>query len=357
MDAKNLVAGSHYLEHLEEPTAIQPLLISAGYDQCIRFWDVARGEARENFIHKDSQINAMRISSNGSFLAIAGWQHVRIYNLGVSPPTLTTSCDTMTKNVTAIGFDDRCKWFYTGGEDCSVKIWDFRSSLHCRRAFQVNSAVNCIVIHPNQVTLIISDISGALYFWDVRREVSDIFPNLNLDIFEHITYVDINRTADTLIGVTNKGKVIMWSISTLPELGATSTTGLTLQQKSKIAAHSKYALKCHYSPDYKYFATTGADGYVHLWDIANITKPAKSLFVASDLTKTVHLEKMESQWVWDCAFTSDSKYLFTISGCQLRLWNLETDEIVRQYQGHNKMISCFAFREGLGTAIAMHIWD
>ncbi|MCP9260055.1 Target of rapamycin complex subunit LST8 [Dirofilaria immitis] len=334
MDASSLV-GSHYLEDLEEPTTSQPLLISAGYDQCIKFWDVARGETRENFIHKDSQINTMRISPNGSFLAIAG-----------VPPTLVTSCDAMTKNVTAIGFDDRCKWFYTAGEDCSVKIWDFRSSLHCRRVFQVNSAVNCIVIHPNQVTLIISDISGALYFWDMRSDVSDIFPNLNLDIFEHVTYVDINRTADTLVGVTNKGKIITWSISILPELCGASTTGLTLQQKSKIAAHSKYALKCHYSPDYKYFATTGADGYVHLWDATNIVKPAKSLFVAPDLTKLFHLEKMESQWVWDCAFTSDSKYLFTISGYQLRLWNLETEEIVRQYQGHNKMISCFAFREG-----------
>uniref|UniRef100_A0A915PYV3 Target of rapamycin complex subunit lst8 n=1 Tax=Setaria digitata TaxID=48799 RepID=A0A915PYV3_9BILA len=346
MDANALVAGSHYLEDLEEPTAGSPLLISAGYDQCIRFWDVGRGEARENFIHKDSQINAIRISPNGSFLALAGWQHVRIYNLRVSPPTLATSCDTMTKNVTAIGFDDRSKWFYTAGEDCCVKIWDFRSSLHCRRVFQVNSAVNCVVIHPNQVTLIISDTSGAVYFWDLRLDVSDIFRNLNLDIFEHVTYVDINRTADTLVGVTNKGKVMVWKISTSPELAAASTTGLTLQQKSKVCAHLKYALKCHYSPDYKYFSTTGADGYVHLWDVTDVTKPVKSLFVALDLTKGLHPEKLESQWVWDCAFTSDSKYLFTASGCQLRLWDLESGEVVRQYQGHSKMISCFAFREG-----------
>lgn len=38
--------------------------------------------------------------------------------------------------------------------------------------------------------------------------------------------------------------------------------------------------------------------------------------------------KMEARWVWDCAFTSDSKYLFTASGCQLRLWNLGTEEVI-----------------------------
>lgn len=63
------------------------------------------------------------------------------------------------------------------------------------------------------------------------------------------------------------------------------------QQKFKISAHSKHALKCHYSPDYKHFATTGADGYVHLWDITNVAKPVKSLFVASDLTTVNYLEK------------------------------------------------------------------
>ncbi|VDO24822.1 Uncharacterized protein BM_BM2147 [Brugia malayi] len=346
MDAGSLVAGSHYLENPEEPIANQPLLISAGYDQCIKFWDIARGEARENFVHKDSQINVTNISRNGLYLAIAGWQHMRVYHLGVSPPTLVTSCDTMYKNVTVIGFDRRCRWFYTAGEDGFVKLWEFHSSLNCRRCFQVKSAVNCVITHPDCMILIISDISGALYFWDIRSDVSDIFANLDLDIFEHVTYVDINRIGDTLVGVTNKGKVIVWSVSASFELGSASSTGLTLQQKSKTIAHSKYALKCHYSPDYKYFATTGADGYVHLWDATNVTKLVKSLFVASDLTKSVHLEKMESRWVWDCAFTSDSKYLFTASGCQLRLWNLETEEIVRQYQGHSKMISCFAFREG-----------
>lgn len=335
-----LTTESHCSEDLEELTVGQPLLVSAGYDQCVKFWDVGRGEVRENFVHKNSQINVISISRNGSYLAIAGWQHIRVFRLGVSPPPLVTSSETMNKNVTVIGFDRGCRWLYTGGEDGFVKLWEYHTSLHCRRSFQVKCAVNCVVTHPNRTVLIISDTSGTLYFWDIRSDVSDAFRDLNLDIFEHITCADISRTGDLLIGVTNKGKVIVWSVSTLPEFGAASTTGFTLQKKFKIAAHSKHALKCHFSPDYKHFATTGADGYVHLWDIANVVRPVKSLFVASDLTK------MESRWVWDCAFTADLKYLFTASGCQLRLWNLETEEMVRQYQGHNKMITCFAFLEG-----------
>ncbi|VDN07031.1 unnamed protein product [Thelazia callipaeda] len=350
MDAGGLVEESQYVEKLEEPIVELPLLISAGYDQCIKFWDVARSEARENFIHKESQINMMRISSDGMFLAIAGWQHARVYNLNVnvSPPSLACSCEGVVKNVTTIGFDERSNWIFTAGEDCSVRIWDFRSSLQCRKIFQtlqVNSSVNCIVIHPNQTTLIISDVSGSLYFWDVRNKSSDMYSKLGLEIFEHVTYIDISKTAELLVGVTNKGKLILWSVVSNSDLNGTTTTGFGLKQKAKVVAHSKYALRCHFSPNYKVIATTGADGYVYLWDVTNITTPVKSLYIVSDPMNSTP-DKMESQWVWDCAFTLDSKYLFTASGCQLKLWNLETDELVRQYQSHNKMISCFAFRDG-----------
>ena len=32
----------------------------------------------------------------------------------------------MSKNVTAVGFHEDGKWMFTGGEDCSARIWDLR---------------------------------------------------------------------------------------------------------------------------------------------------------------------------------------------------------------------------------------
>lgn len=34
--------------------------------------------------------------------------------------------DGVSKNVTAVGFHEDGKWMYTGGEDCSARIWDLR---------------------------------------------------------------------------------------------------------------------------------------------------------------------------------------------------------------------------------------
>ena len=60
--------------------------------------------------------------------------------------------DGISKNATAVGFHEDGKWMYTGGEDCSARIWDLRSrNLQCQRVYQVKAPVNCVILHPNQV--------------------------------------------------------------------------------------------------------------------------------------------------------------------------------------------------------------
>ena len=44
---------------------------------------------------------------------------------------------------------------FTGGEDCSARIWDLRTrNLQCQRVYQVKAPVNCVILHPNQVRII-----------------------------------------------------------------------------------------------------------------------------------------------------------------------------------------------------------
>lgn len=38
----------------------------------------------------------------------------------------------------SVGYEERGQWMYTGGEDNTAKVWDFRSALQCQRIFQVN---------------------------------------------------------------------------------------------------------------------------------------------------------------------------------------------------------------------------
>lgn len=44
--------------------------------------------------------------------------------------------DGVSKNVTAVGFHEDGKWMYTGGEDCSARIWDLRFVLSWSPVFK-----------------------------------------------------------------------------------------------------------------------------------------------------------------------------------------------------------------------------
>ncbi|KHN77827.1 Target of rapamycin complex subunit LST8 [Toxocara canis] len=325
----------------------RPLLVSASYDQNIRLWDVVTASPVESFAHKESQVNVMQFSPDGCQLAVAGWQHIRIYDIQSCPPAIVGTCDSLIKNVMSIGFEERSQWLYTGGEDCTAKVWDYRCSLQCQRIFQVSAPVNWVALHPNQVVLVVADSSGALYMWDLRRDSSETLSSFELDIAEYIAHVDVSRSGEHLVAITNRGKVLLWALGPA-DPSPTSAVILPMNLKAKVAGHSKYGLSCRFAPNSNHFATTAADGYVNLWGFDDVPKPLQTLSLDDETTKaacTSPSVKVEAKWVWDCAYTNDSTKLFTASGSQLRLWDLEKSQVIRQYQGHSKTVTAMAFRD------------
>lgn len=116
----------------------------------------------------------------------------------------------MNKNVTSLGFYQSAQLMYSGGEDCMARIWDLRWVWHknshsgwvwhivhivgvtsmqsvffpllsftrshnqqCQRLFQVNAAINCMCLHPNQATLIVGDQSGTVHVWDLSTDFNE----------------------------------------------------------------------------------------------------------------------------------------------------------------------------------------
>jgi WD40 repeat protein len=63
-----------------------------------------------------------------------------MYDLSSSNPNPVINYEGVSKNVTGVGFQEEGKWMYTGGEDCSARIWDLRYCtvrhifLNCGRA-------------------------------------------------------------------------------------------------------------------------------------------------------------------------------------------------------------------------------
>lgn len=314
--------------------ADQVILATGSYDHTIRLWQAHSGLCSKTMQHQDSQVNAMQITPDRKHLAAAGYQHVRMYDIKSTHSNPIVCYDGLSKNVTAVGFQEDGKWMYTGGEDHMARIWDMRSrNMQCNRMFQVNAPINSICLHPNQTEMIVADQSGCINVWDLRSDKTEqLIPEMNVSI----NCVDIDPDASYLAAVNTKGTCFVWSISP----GKTMEGIMQLHPRRKLDAHTKYGLKCKFSPDSVLLATTSADQSVKIWQTSNFEQLSTLKLNSTDPADPPH------GWMWDCAFSADSQYIVTASSdCMARLWNIEQGVVKREYTGHSKPVVALAFND------------
>ena len=141
-----------------------------------------------------------------------------------------------------------------------------------------------------------------------------------------IQSVAIDQDGKFMASVSNKGTCYVWSLTEKEEK-------TVFYPKQRIPAHSKYGLKCLFSPDSSLLATTSADGTLKLWS-------------TSDFSIYKTLVDPSQRWIWDCSFSEDSHFVITASSDNNgRLWNVDKGEVVREYTGHQKAIVCLAFKD------------
>jgi len=326
-------SGGYPAETCARETSQLPVIFAtAGYDHTIRFWQPHTRLCTRTIQHVDSQVNALALTPDRHMIAAAGYQHVRMFDLTTGNPNCVVNYDGIAKNVSSVGFHADGHWMYTGGEDNSARVWDLRSrNLQCSRIFQVNAPVNCTFLHPNQGELLVGDQAGAIHIWDLKTDHND---KRVPDAEASIQSIAVDDEGKTMAAVNNKGMCYIWTLSST--MGGASQTQAHL--KTKFQAHKRYGLKCVFSPDSTLLATSSADQSVKIWRTADFS-------LLSQLTDPTQ------RWVWDVAFSSDSQMLVSgSSDGNARLWNVDSGNIVQEYAGHNKSITCLAFYDGLEPA-------
>ena len=247
----------------------------------------------------------------------------------------------------------------TSSEDGTVKIWDTRTAT-VQRNYSHGCPVNDVVIHPNQGELISCDRDGNVRIWDLGENkcTHQLIPE------DDVSVASVTVASDgTLLCAGNnqvsfpsvpfhslwlnhyKGNVYVWRM--IQNRDVTSLIPVTSFQ-----AHTAYITRVLFSPDVRHLATCSADHNARIWSVdpsaphnvkGNENLPAEREPGAFPLETSLTAHQ---RWVWDCAFSADSAYLVTAcSDHYARLWELDSQQIIRQYSGHHRGAVCVALND------------
>lgn len=142
-----------------------------------------------------------------------------------------------------------------------------------------------------------------------------------------------------------KGNIYVWRM--LQNRDITSLIPVTSFQ-----AHNAYVTRVLLSPDVRHLATCSADHNARIWSVdptaPHNVKGNENLPTERDSNAFPLESSLEShqRWVWDCAFSADSAYLVTASSDHYaRLWELGSQAVIRQYNGHHRGAVCVALND------------
>ncbi|KAI0445367.1 WD repeat-containing protein pop3 [Xylaria telfairii] len=336
------------------------ILCTAGYDHTIRFWEALSGICSRTIQHPDSQVNRLCISPDKRFLAAAGHHSVKLYDIKSTNPNALLTFEGHTGNITGVAFHCEGKWMVTSSEDGTVKVWETRSGT-IQRSYNHGFAANDVVIHPNQGEIISCDRGGSVRVWDLAENncSHQLIPEEDVSV----SSVTVASDGSLLCAANNAGNVFVWSL--VQTYDHTQLIPLT-----QFSAHKEYITRILLSPDVKKLATCSADHTAKIWSVpvtdsdsaenpppmngngAHATQqhvPTNVLTNENGEPKPFHLEATltgHQRWVWDCAFSADSAYLVTAcSDHYARLWELGSQSVIRQYNGHHRGAVCVALND------------
>lgn len=191
------------------------------------------------------------------------------------------------------------------------------------------------------------------------------------------TYVQPSFSSVSGIANNDKGNVYVWAL--IQDFHHTQLLPVT-----HFSAHKEYITRILLSPDVKKLATCSADHTAKIWVVADvdpsievpIINPQTStprVLPSDNINNTISPNAITSpdangnqpkdpnapkpwpleatltghqRWVWDCAFSADSAYLVTAcSDHYARLWELHSQQVIRQYNGHHRGAVCVALND------------
>lgn len=291
------------------------ILLAASYDLKIHAFSLYDFSLAADYDIANSQANRIIVSGNRFY--VAAYNYIYSYDATGKNTRYLSSFYAHETNVADIFVTQTT--VFSCGEDKAIKTWDKRTSQQ-QQTITTTESLNSIIVQQNGYTAVVGNEIGEISVWDIRNLASPFKVNNNKT---PVRCLSLSPDGKSFVACHMDGETFVYNID--------STNSPDFSVGYKFHAHDDIQLRCVHSPDNLMFATTAGDNSTKIWS-KNDGK-LKCMLKAND----------EFEWVWDAAFTSDSKLICTGSSDGIcRVWDINTGNITLQTQQLEKCVTAIA---------------
>lgn len=300
-------------------------ILSASMDRTIRLWNVSNGREVQN-IESPGAILKAAFSPDGHY-------------------AVTGSADKTAASGLPVGEQDR-----------TVRVWNLDTGEEVQRFEPKSGFVRAVAFSPDGSHVLSgtwnSVDGGTLQYWDIETgELERRFYG-HTDI---ISEVKFSANGQKILSGSWDRSLRLWDVGTGVEL-------------ERFDGHHDRILSASFGLNDEYIlvgtgnignnipnpqADAAIDSSIWLWDLRNRAQ--------------IHALSGHQDWVWSAVISPDGRYAATGAGpislptnrtadTTVRLWDLQTGEEVRTFEGHTNTVNMVAFSPD-GQTIASASWD
>ena len=326
--------------------AFQPegqLLASGSFDGTIKLWDLTTDKCIDTFTGHTQPIFSVAFNALGTQLVSSGFDtSIKVWDIQ-SGSCLQTMQAHSRVVVTAL-FSPNGAQIISGSQDLTIRIWEQADTddWHCSKILQGHqNNLWSIALDSTGKTLVSSDISGVLKFWDM--ESGQCWKTLR-SIPKAVRALAFHPQSNILASSSENLQICCWDLDTDRCLSST-------------IAHEMAVWQIAYPTRGDLLASCGMDGAVKLWDIAN------------DFRLKAYPQTLQTSPVFILTVAFHPRAEILASGgpeIGICFWNYRLGKLLRQFDnsqlGDIKVVDLAFHPTGQWIASACHepdiqVWD